>query len=121
MEKRAATFLPLIIFLLLSFYTIAQTNAYHWSFKKFDKDSSGEITFRELKCDGFFEHDRNGNLKLSRIEFWLLKRYQKKAIRKFEKMLKKGIYSEYYKAALAPLITYKPAADTYSELYRFKK
>ncbi|HHB78296.1 MAG TPA: hypothetical protein ENK85_03560 [Saprospiraceae bacterium] len=113
---------PLIFILFLQCAVLsAQTNAFKWSFKKFDKDSSGEITFRELKCDGFFKFDRNNNLKLSRFEFWRLKRYQKRELRRFEKILRKGLYAKYYKVALTPLIAYKPAKDTYKELYRFKK
>ena len=112
---------PLFTFLLFSALLSAQTNAYTWSFSKFDKDDSGEITFRELKCDGFFEFDKNRNLKLSRFEFWRLKRYQKRELKKFEKLLKQGVYAKYYRYALEPLIAYKPAADTYKELYRRKK
>ena len=112
---------PFITLLLFSVLLSAQTNAYSWSFSKFDKDDSGEITFRELKCDGFFKFDKNNNLKLSRYEFWRLKRYQKRSLRKYEKLLKRGIYAKYYRRALEPLIAYKPASDTYQELYRLKK
>ncbi len=111
---------PFITSLCFCVLLSAQTNAYKWSFNKFDKDDSGEITFRELKCDGFFKFDKNNNLKLSRYEFWRLKRYQKRELKRFEKMLRRGIYSKYYRYALEPLIAYKPAADTYQELYRKK-
>lgn len=108
-------------FLIFSAFLSAQTNAYTWAFKKFDKNGNGEITFRELKCNGFFKFDKNNNLKLSRYEFWRLKRYQKKELKKFEKLLKRGAFAKYYRHALEPLIAYKPAADTYQELNRFKK
>ncbi len=109
---------PFIVLLCFCMQLSAQTNAYKWSFKKFDKDDSGEITFRELKCDGFFKFDKNNNLKLSRYEFWRLKKYQKRELKKFEKLLKRGRYAKYYRYALEPLIAYKPAEDTYKELFR---
>ena len=102
-----------LLLILLNTIAYSQTNAYKWTFNKFDKDRSGEITFRELKCNGFFKYDKNGNLKLSRFEFWRLKNYQKRQLRQYERILKRGLYTKYFKHALQPLVSYKPEADTY--------
>lgn len=96
----------------------AQQNAFKWTFSKFDKDQSGEVTFREFKCHAFFRFDRNRNMKLNRFEFWRLKQNQKRALRRFERTIRKGFYPKYYISAMRPNHQLHVSKDGIAELSR---